>query len=571
MSAKLQQAIGFYKSGNYAMAMSQLGPIARAMKVPDPSVALMMAQSCYRLGQLNEAAFWYDKACLPGIQNRAQIQLLAANLYSRARNWKRACDITRDILEQDPGADEALALHRCALRALLMFDEMEASNRALRTRQMMAEPAALALERPLDNVFWSANEALAARLTRIDGGKPFTATSRAKRRAHPHVFGKKIRIAYLSSDFSDRHATMHLLRGVFFAHDPDRFDITLICHTDEPLRMADQGLRSHLPIASIGNLPDEDVVQQIRDSEIDILVDLKGHTKDPRLNIFNLGAAPIQVAWLGFPGITTGIDVDYVIGDPVVTPPSSAPFWDTNFCRLPETYQPNDDRFRVLPPATSRAALGLPEDKVIFASFNSVLKISPETFHLWMEILKQAPDSLLWMMCELPEARENFLAAAAKAGVGPERIVFAGHADYPAHIARLQAADLGIDTFPCNGHTTTSDKLWAGLPLVTRKGSSFASRVSESLLRALDMADLVTGSDRDYVALNVRLATDNALRTSMRERVSDNRFRAPLFDTKRFTRHLEMAFTLMVERAKEGLPPEAIDVPALPRSTEPFR
>lgn len=552
--------------------MSRLGPIARAMKKPDPSIFLMMAQSCYKLEQFSEAAFWYDKAALPNLANRSQIQLLAANVYARVKNWQRALEISRDVVKADPNSMEALALYRSALRTLLVFDEMDASNAKVLRALQNGDAAMLGMEKLLDHLFWCADEAIASRLTRMDKFTAFTAESRAARRAYPHVFGKKIRVAYLSNDLSDRHATMRLLQGVMLRHDASEFEIFTLCHTDEALKALDQGMRYRLPnVTPISGLTDQQVADKIRTSEIDILVDLKGHTRDPRLGILNLGAAPIQVAWLGYPGINTGIDCDYMIGDPVVTPDSSAPFWDASFCRLPETYQSNDDTYRELPPAATRAQLGLPEDKVIFASFNSTLKVSPKTFSLWMRVLNAAPDSVLWMLCDNQIARANFLKAAREKGVKSERIIFADFADYRDHIARLQAADIGIDTFPCNGHTTTSDKLWAGLPLATLRGTSFASRVSESLLTAIGVPELVADTEEDYVALSARLATDHAYRTALRNRITGNRFRAPLFDTERFTRHLEAAYRMMVDRARTGLPPAAIDVPALAPRDKPFR
>lgn len=572
MSGDLQQVLELYRSGNYAMVMSKLGPIVNKMKTVEPSLALIMAQSCMRLDQFSQAATWYDKACVPTLPNRAQVQVLAANVYTRVKNWERALEITRSVVKADPRNFEALALYRVCLRTLLVFDEMEKSDTDIRRRMLADEPGIFAMEKPLDHVFWSADEALASRLTRIDGGVPFTPESRAARRSRPHQWAKRIRIAYISNDLSDRHATMRLLQGVMQQHDASRFDIFTLCHTEDGLIAIDEGMRRTLPsLVDIKPKSDDDVVDIIRKSDIDIVVDLKGHTKDPRLDIINKGAAPIQVAWLGFPGIPTGIDCDYMIGDPVVTPESSAKWWNTSFCRLPETYQPNDDRWRALPPPASRAELKLPEGKVIFASFNSQLKISTQTIRLWLQVLKAAPDTVLWMRCDHALAQANMRKAARKAGIDPERILFASFADYPQHVARLQAADIGIDTFPCNGHTTTSDKLWAGLPLVTLKGTSFASRVSESLLRALGLPEMVAETEEDYVALNVRLATDAEWRQSLKTRISENRFRAPLFDTERFTRHLERAYEMMAERARAGLPPESFDVPALPSRDKAFR
>ncbi len=572
MSAQLQEAIDFYHAGNFAMAMSTFGQVLKDVRQPDPAHALMMAQACYRLDQMNEAAKWYEKACVPGLPNVEVVQMLAANIHVRLKNWQRAYEITREALRLKPDYVGLIELHRRCARSLLLFDDLEKSNRMVRARQEAGDPAYLGMEKPLDHLFWLADEAIEARLTNLDGATAFTTANRILRRTRKHEFGPRIRIAYLSNDFSDRHATMRLLQGVLASHDRTKFDVLTLCHTPQDLQKTDQGGRQRLPnLVDARRFSDDVLVKDIRQQGIDILVDLKGHTKDPRLNILNLGATPIQVAWLGYPGINIGIDCDYVIGDRFVTPPESQTHWDSQFCRMPESYQPNDDQFRVLPPPALRKDLGLPEDKVIFASFNSTLKISPETFKLWMRVLKRAPNAVLWMLCEVPEARKNFTEAMKKAGIAKNRVIFADFADYPAHVARLQAADLGIDTFPCNGHTTTSDKLWAGLPLVTKRGTSFASRVSESLLNAIGLSELVAEDEASYVDLNVRLATDHEWRSSLKQRLAENRFRAPLFDTERFTRHLERAYEMMVERAKAGLPPAPMDVPALPPRDKPFR
>ena len=572
MSTALQQALQHYKAGNFEGVAAGLQQAVKSMKTVDLPVALLLAQSCYKLGRLPEAARWYDTASQTPGANSAQLGLLAANLYLRSKGYDKALAVTRRLLQADAGNLDALAVHRNCLRTLMLFDEMRASDRALLAQmQVGGSPALFAMEKPLDHIFWCADEAVNAQLTRIDDIAPFTPQSRAARRSRPHQWGEKIRVGYLSGDVSDQHATMRLIQGVFLAHDREKFEISIFCHTDAGVIATDQGLRQRYnTVVPIGHLSDAEAEALIRARNIDILVDLKGHTRDSRLSIFNYGAAPLQVAYLGFPGICTGIDCDYMIGDAVVTPDSSKPLHPLKICRLPESYQANDDTHRALPAATPRAELGLPEDKIVFASFNATLKLSPLTFDLWVRILTAVPDSVLWIMCEIPAAAANFSAAMSAAGIGAERIIFAGRSAYPPHVARLQAADIALDTFPCNGHTTTSDKLWAGLPVVTFKGSNFASRVSESLLRALGLPELVTEDADGFVALCIALATDTTKRRAIREKIAANRFAAPLFDTERLTRHLEIAYETMVERARQGLPPEHFDVPTLPRRTAPF-
>lgn len=572
MSAALREAMDYYRAGNHVMVMRKLGPLIENRKTVDPAMALMMAQSCMRLNQLAKAAHWYERACAPGVPNIRQLQMLAATLHAQLGNWQRSLDIAEDLLRQNAHDLAALNTQRLALRMLLRFHDIEDSDRKVRALMEADFPGIFDMEKPLDHIFWSDEDRFAARLTRIDGGKTIDPAARLARRNRPHVFGEPIRVGYISNDLCDRHATMVLVRSVLSGHDAGRVQPHVFCYTNAALRAADGGGRNSLPnLHDIGTLSDEAAIALIRECGIDILVDLKGHTRDARPGILNGGAAPIQVAWLGFPGLNTGIDCDYMIGDSIVTPEDKQSLWPASFCRLPETYQPNDAFCRPLPPPVERSALGLPADRVVLASFNGQRKISPRTFRLWSEILRSVPETVLWIAIEGEEPRRNFSEALAAGGIDPSRLIFADILPYADHIARLQAADMALDTFPCNGHTTTSDKLWAGLPLVTMRGRNFASRVSESLLRALDLPELVVEDEAGYLALNVRLAADASFRVEIRQKIEAHRFAAALFDTERFTRHLEDAYGLMVDRARAGLPPAPIDVPARAKRTTPFR
>ena len=240
------------------------------------------------------------------------------------------------------------------------------------------------------------------------------------------------------------------------------------------------------------------------------------------------------------------------------------------FCLLPESYQPNDPVHRALPDVTDRGVLGLPSDRFVFAAFNAGRKISLAALDCWAQILRHCDHSVLWIMIDGDLARSNMLAAFGKRGVSADKIIFASATGYEAHIARLQAADLGLDTFPYNGHTTTSDKLWAGLPVISVKGSNFASRVSESLLRALGLPQLVAGTPEAFVEMAVQLAYDPGEIARLKQEISRNRFVSPLFDAERFCRHLERGLSIMVDRARAKLPPEHFEVPALPVRAHPF-
>ncbi|MDB5523174.1 MAG: putative UDP-N-acetylglucosamine-peptide N-acetylglucosaminyltransferase [Rhizobium sp.] len=390
-------------------------------------------------------------------------------------------------------------------------------------------------------------------------GQP-SATVTARRHSMPHTWKKRIRIGYLSNDFGSTHATMRLLRNVLELHDRDRFDISLYCYTSSHLIERDDGGRAHWgTIVPVRELGAEAIASKVRSDGIDILVDLKGHTGDSRSHALNHPAAPIHVAWLGFPGSTTGVDIDYVIGDRFVLPESSKPHYHEKFVHMPASYQPNDRDHRALPPATSRRELGLPEEQMIFATFNTNRKITRQTLDLWAEIMHRVPNSTLWAMIYQDVGRVNFSDYLNGKGIASERIIFTEAATYEAHIARVQAADLCLDTFPYNGHTTTSDMLWAGLPVLTKRGSNFASRVSESLLNAVGLPELVARDERHFVELAVRLSDDRPWLGSLRKHLVDGRPTASLFDPRSFCSALETAYGKMVDRARKGLPPDHFD------------
>ncbi|SSC66720.1 hypothetical protein [Ciceribacter selenitireducens] len=561
----LPAAVDAYKAGRFEQCLARLSPlIARSGR--DSKLILMAAQCHAKLGQLEQAAQYYAQAADLDAENGRMLRLLAARSYRRARRRAPALTLARQAARGGPFDVEAESTYRSLLREQLLLAECEIEDARMLERLTSGDALAFGVDDPHDHIMWCVDEGLNAKVTRMHGGAAFTAQSRLERRSRPHVFGERIRVGYLSNDICDQHATMRLIQGVFLSHDRENFDVTLFCYTDDDVLSADQGLRSQYgTIVSIRELDDAQAADLIRARGIDILVDQKGHTKDARISLVNRGLAPIQVAYLGFPGSGTGIDCDYIIGDRIVTPDSSRPYYHEKFCRLPDSYQANDRLHRVLPPPAMRESLGLPADAFVIASFNAVKKITPRTARLWARTLVAIPRAVLWMMCDDDDARANFIAFMAGLGVAAERIHFARRADYPAHVARLQAADIALDTFPTNGHTTTSDKLWAGLPVLTCKGRNFTSRVSESLLNAIGMPELVADDEDGMVELCIALATDSDRLAEIRARLAENRLVAPLFDTARFTRHLERAYEMMVERERQGLEPDHFDVPALPR------
>jgi predicted O-linked N-acetylglucosamine transferase (SPINDLY family) len=294
--------------------------------------------------------------------------------------------------------------------------------------------------------------------------------------------------------------------------------------------------------------------------QLDILVDLNGFTLHGRTPVLARRPAGIQVNYLGYPGTMGAPYIDYIIADRIVIPETQRPFLDEKVVYLPHAYLPNDSS-RAIAPAPSRAAAGLPETGFVFGAFNDILKITPEMFSLWMRLLQQVPGSVLWQARATPTAMRNLRREAEARGIARERIVFAPYVDAPEeHLARLRLADLFPDTLPYNGHATACDALWVGVPMVTLIGQSFAGRVGASVLKAVGLPELITDNTADYEALALKLARDPAAHTAIKAKLARQRDASALFDTARFTRHLEAAFLTMWERQRRGEAPASFAV-----------
>ncbi len=421
---------------------------------------------------------------------------------------------------------------------------------------------ALPQEFPLTHLTWCAEEARNLGVTRayadrtvpkVERLTPIEAVGRER--------GGRIRVGYVSCDFRN-HATMHLMAGLFEAHDRDRFEVFAYDYSSSDIsdyrqRFLD-AVEHHIAIHS---LSDRQAAERIASDRLDILFDLKVYTGGCRAGILAHRPAPLQAAYLGFPGSAANEHIDYIVSDRFVTPDSSAPYYTEKFCRLPHTYQCNDrKRFTASRPGT-RAMHGLPDDKVVFGAFNQSYKIDRGSFAAWLRVLKQVPDSVLWLMGQSETAIENLSRHAQQAGIEKGRVIFAPFADPRDHLARLQLADAVLDTLVCNGHTTTSDALWAGVPVITARGRHFASRVSESLLNAIDLPELVGSDHDDMVRIATRIGTDSDYRAAIRRKVAVNRLSSPLFDTVRFTRNFETAIEMMVAQHRRSGVAVPIDVP----------
>jgi predicted O-linked N-acetylglucosamine transferase (SPINDLY family) len=368
--------------------------------------------------------------------------------------------------------------------------------------------------------------------------------------------GAKIRLGYLSGEFRDQ-ATAILMAGLYERHDRSRFEVIAVDNgSADASAMTARLKRAFDGWLEIGGLTDEEAAQKIRADEIDILVNLNGWFGKHRMGVFARRAAPVQVNYLGFPGTLGASYMDYIIADQVVIPPGEECFYDEKVVRLAGSYQVNDDRGRPVAAPPSRAEAGLPAQGFVFCNFNQAYKLTPETFALWMRILARVDGSVLWLMDEVAPFAEHIARHAREHGVAPERILFAPHLPPDRHLARLALADLFLDGLPYNAHTTASDALWAGVPVLTRIGTAFPGRVAASLLRAAGLPDLITDNSRDFERLAVKLATDPAALAAVKKRLTRN---CPLFDTDLFRRRIEAAYEKMWQIWLAGKPPEGFD------------
>lgn len=352
----------------------------------------------------------------------------------------------------------------------------------------------------------------------------------------------RIKVGYASSDLYD-HATSWLIAETIELHDRSKFEIVAYSYGPSPETPTRARLRKSFDrFVDVLGISDEQAAHMIRSDEIDILVDLKGYTQNCRTGIFALRPAPVQINYLGFPG-TLGADfIEYIIADDVIIPKYTEDGYSEKILKLPGCYQPND-RKRALPTAPSRAEAGLPAEGFVFCSFNNVYKITPEIFDVWCRLLRETEASVLWILCSNPDAFHNLQKEAEARGVDATRLILAPRVLLADHIARFRCADLFLDTFPCAAHTTASDSLWAGVPVVTMIGDTFASRVAASLLKAVDLSELIAGNLDEYYAVARKISSEPFRAAALKAKLHAEREKCPLFDSQTYTRQLEAAYT----------------------------
>jgi len=548
---------------NRGSTLADLGRCEEAIACFDQVLALKpdLAEAHYnranalrRIGRIDDAIASYDRALalapsyLDAWHNRGSALELAGRFDEAIASYER-------VLAMQP--DHPFTAGQCAFCHLNVNDwpKADALKRALDVRLDAGsgdvEPFVLV----------AFGDAPAAQLARTRGyvrrrfPRAFAPVPRASRAS-----AGPIRVAYLSSDFR-RHPTSYLIAELFERHDRSRFKIVGISFgPDDGSAIRARIVKAFDRFVDARAIGDAALAARMADMGIDIAVDLNGYIASNRMGILAHRPAPLQVSYLGYPATTAAPFIDYVIGDRFVTPGMDAEFYTERIVQLPDSYQVNDSTRDIGSHVPSRAEAGLPPDGFVFCCFNNNYKIAPPIFDAWMRLLGAVDNSVLWLLAGNEAAKTNLRNAARARGIDAQRLAFAARAEHAAHLARHRLADLFLDTLPFNAHTTASDALWAGLPLVTCTGSTFAGRVGASLLHAIGLPELVTASPEDYEALARKLALDPAMLAAIKEKLRSNRSTCSLFDTGRFTRHIEAAYAAMWERHQSGAPPEGFSV-----------
>jgi protein O-GlcNAc transferase len=545
LDAREQLAATCMALGRFSEATVQLRQVVKG----SPSNAgafTALANACFQCGELDEALTMAIRA-----RDLEPSSPDAYSLLAQMHHVRGALETAVDVLEDGLARTGANVLLGALVHLLHRLCEWERWHSAW---QRMA--AALEHASDLGSPFWLLHEATSAHL-QLDYTRRWAAERFAKispvqvaKATHAKQDARRMRIGYFSADFF-QHPVAALLVEALELHDRERFEIFAYSYGPDDgsvMRTRLQHAVEHF--VDVAWDPDDIVASRMRADELDVLVDLKGYTVGDRLNVMAQRPCEIQMTWLGYPGTTGASFIDYLIADPFLISETSEPAYSERILRLPHCYQPND-RKRPVAPALTRAEYGLPADAFVFCCFNQTVKITPEVFACWMRLLNAIPYSVLWLLHDNQRATDNLIAAAREHGVAADRIHIAPRLPVNQHLARYSVADLALDTHPYTSHTTASDSLWMGCPLVALCGETFAARVSGSILANAELSDLIAYSLESYEQLVQRLATSKEFMSHIRQRLVTARETAALFDSERFVRNLEQLYSRVIWLAEE--------------------
>ena len=512
-----------------------------------PAIFNNMGVAYARLEKLDLAQGYLNHALSldPGFE---QALYTLATVFSKKGDYTQALAQLNKALEKNPNYDKAHHLLYHTLRYLCLW--REARQAGIKLNQIINDElkrGEKSIEPPFLNIVRVADPKINYHVAKSWGQFIDHTMAKAKQELRfkfsQEPSPRQIKIGYLSNGFRD-FPTSHNLIGVLENHDRRQFHVTAFSFgaSDETnWRQRISQAVDHL--SDLSSLSFVEAAKKIHEEKIDILIDLKGHTEANKLEIFALRPAPVQISYLGFPGTTGAPFIDYLIADQIVIPPSQKKFYSERIIYLPFSYRPADAHPHVSSAKYSRRDFGLPATAIVFSSFNMPYKIEEEVFLAWMKILKAVPKSVLWLFSTNSDTNTNLHAQAKDLGILPDRIIFATRLPKEFHLARVGLGDIALDTPPVNGHTTTVDCLWAGVPVITTEGSHFASRVSQSVLTAVGLSELVTPNLKDYAKLATDLATHPQKLRRLKIKLQKNIKTKPLFDTRTYTRDLEKAYS----------------------------
>jgi predicted O-linked N-acetylglucosamine transferase (SPINDLY family) len=535
----------------------------------EPEAMVRQASMLLSLQRPQEAVdvLWRALGVQPGL---VRGHAVLADAYRDMGFKREAVECMKTVLALEPGRLEALSHLSFEKRHLCDWADFDTDLAAIESALQALVPGRPQtcasfglLSLPLDPTLQrraAAAEALAAAV----GVQPLPALTPAQRAERA---ARRPRIGWLSHDFRE-HPVSQLLVELLEMIDRQRFEVLLYSSgPDDGSPLRQRVVAAADRFSDIRGLSDQQAAQLIRDEGVDLLIDLTGHTRGHRMGVFARRPAPLQLSFLGQVS-TTGADfIDYLIGDPLVTPLALAGDYSEQIAQMPLTLQPNG-RWRPLPQPMTRAQAGLPEDAFVMCAFNHTYKILPEAMDRWCAVMREVPRAVLWLKETNGQLRENVLLELARRGVAADRVVFARNVAYEDHFSRLALADVFVDTWPYCAQTTASDALWAGVPVLTLYGNAYASRVAASVLNAAGLGELAFGSADDYQAALMALALDPALAASYKQLLQSRRLALPLFDTAAYARDFEALLSRMWLRWCAGLPPQHLPagIPGMPGS-----
>ena len=530
---------------------------ALAAKPHDPEVLFNLGRALQEAGRDDAALVAFGEALAAHPEN-------ADAWYSRGNSFGKLDRVDEAISDYE----RALAIapdHSHAFDALLRY-RLDACHWPEVVRLSEEVPRRVAGEKstiqPFKLLCLPTSAAIQLKCAQNYVGDKLRGLLTPKRKFEPHG-GDKLRVAYLSADFRV-HPVAMLIAELLELHDRTRFEVLGISlGADDGSPMRSRIMKSVDQFHDVHDHSSEEIATLINGLGVDLAVDLMGHTRHGRIEILSRRPARIQVSYLGYPGPTGADFIDYVIADPVVLPFAEQPFYSEKIVQLPDCYQVNDRQRRIAARVPSRGELHLPDQAFVFCCFNNSFKITAEVFDAWMRLLRGVDASVLWLLKSNDFAMANLRREAQARGIDPGRLIFAPFASAEEHLARHAAADLFLDTLPYNAHTTASDALWAGLPLLTCAGTTFAGRVAASLLHAAGLPELVTRNLEEYEAMALELATEPSRLQSIRRKLAGNRLACPLFDTERFRRHMEAAYATMWDIYRRGESPRSFKIEPL--------